>query len=236
MPCWGSSIRTRYLPVSPFSLASLTLNPSSPHYHDLKATLTATYEDNYYSSDAIFMERNSRDFKARVNKINHNTETLCDFLRDHTVTSGKAITEGKKPVLTGVFYPKYITPQHYEARMRRCSPSLSSSAGDLDSSKASSEDEEEIKPGYGSLFSLTFTTIEASRAFFDALKCCKGPSLGTNFTLACPYTVLAHYLELDWAKSWEVEEGLVRVSIGLEDLSTLMQWFTLALKEAEATS
>ena len=27
----------------------------------------------------------------------------------------------------------------------------------------------------------------------------KGPSLGTNFTLACPYTILGHYLELDWA-------------------------------------
>lgn len=217
----------------PFQSIRLTLNPASPHYQELKATLSETYEDNYYSSDAIFMERNSRDFRARVNKINQNTEALCDFLLDHTVTSGKALTEGKQPVLTGVFYPKYITPQNYEARMRHCSSDLSSSTSDMSNSITSNGEEAEIKPGYGSLFSLTFTTIDASRAFFDALKCCKGPSLGTNFTLACPYTVLAHYLELDWAKSWEVEEGLVRVSIGLEDLSTLMEWFRLALKEAE---
>jgi cystathionine gamma-synthase len=31
------------------------------------------------------------------------------------------------------------------------------------------------------------------QAFFDALDTHKGPSLGTNFTLACPYTLLAHY-------------------------------------------
>lgn len=217
------------------SIGSLTLNPASPHYNDLKATLQQTYEDNYYAQDAIFMERNSRDFKARVNKINQNTEALCEFLRSHTVTTGKAVTEGKQPVVTGVFYPKYITPQNYEARMRHCSSNMSGSTGDLAASTASTDSmTEDIKPGYGSLFSLTFTTIEASKAFFDALKCCKGPSLGTNFTLACPYTVLAHYLELDWAKSWEVEEGLVRVSIGLEDLSTLMEWFTYALQEAEA--
>lgn len=182
------------------------------------------------------MERNSRDFKARVNKINHNTEALCDFLLDHTVSAGKALSEGKAPVLTGVFYPKYITPQNYEARMRQCCSILQSSTEDMSRSVPSNGEETEVQPGYGSLFSLTFTTIDASKAFFDALKCCKGPSLGTNFTLACPYTVLAHYLELDWAKSWEVEEGLVRVSIGLEDLSTLMDWFQLALKEAEAAA
>lgn len=183
------------------------------------------------------MERNSRDFKARVNKINQNTEALCDMLRSHTVEAGKAITQGKQPVLTGVFYPKYITPQNYEARMRRVSNSLANSNSDLSASVTSENGiTEEVKPGYGSLFSLTFTSIEASKAFFDALKCCKGPSLGTNFTLACPYTVLAHYLELDWAKSWEVEEGLVRVSIGLEDLSTLMEWFTYALEQAEAAA
>ncbi len=27
----------------------------------------------------------------------------------------------------------------------------------------------------------------------------KGPGFGTNFTLACPYTLLAHYTELEWA-------------------------------------
>lgn len=31
------------------------------------------------------------------------------------------------------------------------------------------------------------------------LQVAKGPGFGTNFTLACPYTLLAHYTELEWA-------------------------------------
>ena len=42
-------------------------------------------------------------------------------------------------------------------------------------------------------------TLSLEAAFFDALEVQKGPSLGTNFTLACPYTVLAHYM-VPWAE------------------------------------
>lgn len=203
----------------------MTLNPASPHYRNLKATFTKHYEDTYYAQDVIFMERNSRDFKARVDKTNQNTEALCDFLREHTIASGRALTKGKKPVLTAVYYPKYITPENYAARMRQPCAASNGITGDCD-----------VKAGFGSLFSVTFSSMDASKAFFDALKCCKGPSLGTNFTLACPYTILAHYLELDWAAKWGVEAGLVRVAVGLEELSTLLEWFTLALEEAEKTS
>lgn len=180
------------------------MNPKSPHYSLLKKALEQDYQDTYFASDAIFMERNSRDFRSRVGKINRNTEAICDFLHSHTTSSSA-------PALKKVYYPKYITPHNYLAR-RRASPDA----------------------GYGGLFSVTFSSLAASRAFFDALECCKGPSLGTNFTLACPYTVLAHYLELEWAAEWEVEEGLVRVSVGLEEEETLLKWFGKALEAAEA--
>ena len=88
--------------------------------------------------------------------------------------------------------------------------------------------------GHGGLFSLTFASAAASRAFFDALPYAKGPSLGTNFTLACPYTTLAHYAELAWAAGYGVEEGLVRVSVGLEDRKALLRDFGIALAAAEA--
>jgi cystathionine gamma-synthase len=88
-------------------------------------------------------------------------------------------------------------------------------------------------PGFGGLFSLTFTSLLASTTFYDALPCYKGPSLGTNFTLACPYTILAHYEEEDWAKGWGVERGLVRVSTGLEEGPMLKEWFESALDAAE---
>ena len=89
---------------------------------------------------------------------------------------------------------------------------------------------------FGGLFSVTFANIEASRAFFDTLAVHKGPSLGTNFTLACPYVVLAHYAELDWAKDFGVEEGLIRVSVGIEDRDALLKAVGIALKAAKAAS
>lgn len=71
---------------------------------------------------------------------------------------------------------------------------------------------------------------EAAVAFFDALRVSKGPSLGTNFTLACPYTLLAHYDELEWAAGCGVASHLVRVSVGLEDADDLCQRFDEALR------
>jgi len=38
--------------------------------------------------------------------------------------------------------------------------------------------------GYGGLLSVTFYSIDAAAVFFDNLSVDKGPSLGTNFTLA----------------------------------------------------
>ena len=52
-----------------------------------------------------------------------------------------------------------------------------------------------LRPGgkYGFLLSATFISPECAIAFHDALNVAKGPSLGTNFTLGCAYTLLAHY-------------------------------------------
>ncbi|EJD51133.1 PLP-dependent transferase [Auricularia subglabra TFB-10046 SS5] len=118
-------------------------------------------------------------------------------------------------VVKDVFYPKWETRANYDACRLR-TPLVP-----------------EWPTGFGGLFSVTFTSLAASRAFFDALPCAKGPSLGTNFTLACPYTILAHYFERDWAASYGVEEGLVRVSIGLEPVNELLEYAHVALKAAE---
>ena len=197
------------------------------------------FEDTYFDEDAIYMERNSRDFQDRIARENYNAEMLCEVLRTRRAegpypvgilpvstplaststptTNGNGNAERKrKCVIKEIYYPKYMTPENYIDCMRPPStiPSIAS-------------------PGFGGLFSLTFTSILASSTFFDALKCYKGPSLGTNFTLACPYTILAHYYETDWAKEWGVESGLVRVSTGLEDPALLLEWFEEALEAAE---
>lgn len=66
---------------------------------------------------------------------------------------------------------------------------------------------------------------------FDKLETAKGPSLGTNFTLCSPYTLLAHYGELEWAASFGVESDLVRISVGLEETEELVQIFERGLAE-----
>lgn len=185
---------------------SLILNPQSRHYATLKAHMSATYEDTYFDEDAIFMERNSRNFAWRIRIIDENTLAVCDFLRSRSIAGGTSIPS---PVIKEVFYPKYITTENY----------LSCKLPE---------------GGYGGLFSLTFTSTAASRAFFDNMPFQKGPSLGTNFTLACPYTILAHYFELGWAAEYGVEEGLVRISVGMEERQGLLEGFKVALRAAEA--
>lgn len=84
--------------------------------------------------------------------------------------------------------------------------------------------------GYGPLFSLeTAGGLEAAKTFYNTLRVSKGPSLGTNFTLACPYMLLAHYKELEWAERLGVPRHLVRVSVGLEEPGDLVERFKEAL-------
>ncbi|EED14153.1 cystathionine gamma-synthase, putative [Talaromyces stipitatus ATCC 10500] len=171
---------------------SVVLNPQGRHYKLLKNAFTTDYEDNVWAEDAVFLERNSRDFISRIEKINKTTEFVTEILK-------------VSPLVKEVHYPKYSsTRQFYDA--------LRHPTG-----------------GYGGLFSITFHTTKDAITFFDALEVMKGPSLGTNFTLSCPYTLLAHYGEADWASSFDVPFDLVRVSVGLEDPEDLGGCFQRAL-------
>lgn len=72
---------------------SAVLNPGSKYYNLLKSAMDSVIEDNYWSEDIIFMERNSRDFLGRVERVNANAEAICDILRAH-------------PLVKDLFYPK----------------------------------------------------------------------------------------------------------------------------------
>lgn len=65
------------------TLRSAVLNPAGRHYKDLKSIWQSDFEDNYWSEDAVFLERNSRDFVSRVERINYNAEAICDVLQSH---------------------------------------------------------------------------------------------------------------------------------------------------------
>lgn len=105
-----------------------------------------------------------------------------------------------------VWYPKITTAGHYEAIRREGG-------------------------GYGGLVSFELKDKKSTPRFYDALRVSKGPSLGTNFSLACPYTLLAHYTELDWVKGYGLTRNLIRLSVGQEDVNDLKA----RLEEALAT-
>ncbi|KAI6124434.1 pyridoxal phosphate-dependent transferase [Pisolithus croceorrhizus] len=194
---------------------SLVINPRMRYHAVLKGHLGSVFEDTYFDLDAIVLERNSRDFLERMRITNANAEYVCDFLHARSIEGGAPESEGA--VIKKVHYPKYMSSEHYEICRRRLP------GGKLDSKNG----------GYTGLFSLTFTSMKASRTFYDALEAAKGPSLGTTFTLTCSYTFLSHHHELEWAAEFGVEEGLVRVSVGTEDREALLEVIVAALSAAE---
>jgi cystathionine gamma-synthase len=173
---------------------SLVLNRQRPFYGAIRAALLDEFEDLLWSEDAVVLERNSRDFVQRVQRINRTAESLCDWLRRH-------------PAVGSVYYPKFETPENYRAFLR---------AGG----------------GYGGLLSIVLREPHHAPAVFDALEISKGPNLGCNFTLCCPFTLLAHYQELDFAERCGISRYLLRVAVGLEEPEWLIERFHRALAVA----
>ncbi|CAM4334996.1 PLP-dependent transferase [Flavobacterium terrigena] len=72
--------------------------------------------------------------------------------------------------------------------------------------------------------------------YYDKLELAKGPSLGTEFTLAMPYVYLAHY---DYLKSESglsklnelgINPNLLRISVGAEPIEDIINVFQLVLE------
>ncbi len=86
--------------------------------------------------------------------------------------------------------------------------------------------------GFGGLLSFVLKNQKKTAKVYDSLRLSKGPSFGTCFTLVCPYTMLAHYSELEWAEACGVPANLLRVSCGLEPVETIIAAFEEALAHA----
>jgi cystathionine gamma-synthase len=129
-----------------------------------------------------------------------------DRMKRHN-SNGLAIAERlrRHPAIERVWYPKWEFDEAYEAVRRP-------------------------HAGWGAL--LTFMPRDAehrSQGIYDRLEVCKGPSLGTVFTLACPFTLLAHYTELEWAEACGVSRFLIRLSVGIEEIEALWERIQRAL-------
>lgn len=179
----GNFINVNVLPFADVVVSSLTkifsgdsnvmggsavFNPHGQFYTLLKEVLAQEYEDDYWAEDAVFLERNSRDFVGRVERINRSAETLTSLLEASPLGKSISYCFGHGIwavvfcllcVVKDVYYPKNSPTKAFYDRCRN-------QGG-----------------GYGGLFSATFHTPEAAATFFDNLAVLKGPSLGTNFTL-----------------------------------------------------
>lgn len=139
--------------------------------------------------------------------LDHQARGFPERMRRHNA-GGLLIAERLRahPAVEQVWYPKWQCAEYYEAVRR---------------------------PDGGWSNLISFLTRDAARTaprVYDALEICKGPTLGTVFTLACPFTLLAHYGELDWAESCGVSRHLIRVSVGIEEPEALWARFARALE------
>lgn len=168
---WAAGIqfaRPPHLNITTDTSASAILNPKGRYYDQLKRTWATEFQDTYWAEDAIFMERNSRDFVSRIDRINTNAEAICDVLRsDNRGTIRQSslqlfsvvVADICTPIVKQVNYPKHSPSRPFYEVCRTANG------------------------GYGGLLSATFFCREDAVAFFDNLATAKGPSLGTNFTL-----------------------------------------------------
>jgi cystathionine gamma-synthase len=111
------------------------------------------------------------------------------------------------PAVAEVWHPSLTNTAHYDAVMRKGG-------------------------GYGGLLSIVLKSQKKTPKVYDALRLNKGPSFGTPFTLVCPYTLLAHYQELEWTEGCGVSPNLLRISCGLEPVETIIAAFEEALAHA----
>ncbi|MFT3788504.1 MAG: PLP-dependent transferase [Tepidisphaeraceae bacterium] len=139
-------------------------------------------------------------FAGDAEVLERNSRTWVERVRRINVNAERVADAMKqRPKVAAVHYPKFQSPSTCDSYRRP-------------------------DGGYGGLMSLVLhNAADVTARFFDALRLNKGPNLGTEFTLACPFTILAHYDELDFAESCGVSRYLIRLSIGLEPAEELIR-------------
>ena len=180
---------------------------------DVMAGMVTVNEKSRWASDfrTFFSEETqggsllySADCRALISNMK-------DFAERVKISNGNAELVAdylaEHPAVGRVWFPKINTPHEYNLIRREGG-------------------------GYGGLVSFTLKQPRKMPRVYDALELCKGPSLGTNFSLASPYTMLAHYFELDWAEACGVSPNLLRLSVGTEDGEVILGALARALDNA----
>lgn len=175
--------------------------------------------------DALTLELNSRDFLRRSNQINATAIGLATWFHLHSAVEH-------------VYFPTVVDKTRdstsltsYNAVKRETivMPTPNPTTGNPTTATEGVAALEHVS-GYGCLMSIILRPGLNERAFYDSLNVRKGPSLGTTFTLCCPYTLLAHYNEMQWCEEFGVSERIIRISVGLESLEDLKVVFNTAFE------
>lgn len=103
------------------------------------------------------------------------------------------------------YYPKYMDQDHYNLIKRD-------------------------HGGYGGLMSFVLKREDHTEQVFDEMKCWKIPGFGTRSTIACLYTLLAHYHEHKFTQEHDLSRNLIRLSVGMEDKHAIVAMLDEALK------
>ena len=117
----------------------------------------------------------------------------------------------RHPAVKAIYYPGEVNRKEYLAIKKRCG-------------------------GFGGLFTIELKNPNLAPSVYDAFEFCKGPGLGTNFTLISPYTILTHFKELEKIERYGVFSHQLRVSIGIESKDVIEGRFDKALKLATCST
>jgi cystathionine gamma-synthase len=186
---------------------SVSLNPSSERYPELKQMFAESYSNDYFEEEAVVLERNSRDYLSRSATLNNNAARLVEYLNEKA--------NDPKSCVCRIYYPTTQSSLlNYQDRMRRPT--------------------EEFTPGYGGLFSVELSTEERAIAFYDNLNVHKGPHFGAPMALACPYAMILYSKGLKNSRYCDLSMAQVRIGVGLDDIELLLADFKFALEAADA--
>ena len=202
----GALINLNSQPFADITVTSLT-KYFSGRGDVLAGSLILHPDSPFYSELKLFADKEYADqlFDIEAEHLEENSRDITPRVQQINQTALELCEFLQQhAAVDQVYYPAFSSPQNYKKLQRK-------------------------NAGFGGLFSFVLHDRPAAERVFDALQISKGPNLGTNFSLACPFTILAHYDELDFAESCGVSRHLIRVSVGLEDPQHLQQVFSKAL-------
>lgn len=193
-------------------------------YKTFRLDATDCWQIPWYS---VILNPNSRHYKKLHETIESRYETVFCFPRDISVlrqNSENLVERVQRANTNTMKIMNILTTHHSIARINYpyYNPDFYNYNG-----------VRRLNGGYGNVFSLVFRNRGTAEHFYDHLDVCKGPSFGTNFTIAIPFVQLSAYNEQEKLEKYGLPKHTIRISVGLEDYKLIRAKLKEALEEVE---